>query len=359
MRVAIVSRHLPEPEGSAAGRILAATRRGLVEAGAEVTVHSWGPDAPRGELPDGCRWTPLPSEPRVRSKARALVRPRADAALLRWRPPEDAVVVADDPLSYPALRATGYARSAVTTFHYLTAIDVRAVGERRVADVQDLRAERRVARRSAGVLAYSGRVGEVLRRWSGAPVEVVPAAIAIPEEPFATVDEPVAGLLADWRWAPNRWALDVLLRSWPEVRWRVPSARLVLGGRGDPGIGTLAGVRDVGTVARSEDLLSELAVLAFPCPPSSGPKVKVLEAFAAGLSVATTPAGVEGIDVGPGSSWTGGPEGFADLLADALSDPTGRADRGALARSGVARTHAPRPAAERRLAALRGLLGGA
>ena len=356
MRIAIASRHLPDVEGSAAGRVLEATRRGLVQLGVDVTVLSWGPEPPRTPLPDGCDWSPLPSEPALRTRARALRRPRTDAVRSPWRPPDDAVLVADDPLSHALLDGRGDGR-VVTTVHYLTSLDRSAVGRRRAADLQDVRAERRVVRDSAGVLAYSARVAEVLGRWSATPVATVPAAVPVPDDALPVVEAPVAGLLADWGWPPNRWALDVLLRAWPEVRRRVPTARLLLGGRGDAGVGTLAGVEHVGQVARSEDLLARLAVLAFPCPPSSGPKVKVLEALAGGLAVVTTPAGVEGVEGAGEHVWVADPSRFADHLAGALADPAARAARASAARAGVGGAHGPRPAAERRLAALDRLLG--
>jgi glycosyltransferase involved in cell wall biosynthesis len=351
VKVAIVSRHLPDTEGSAAGRVLEATRRGLAEIGVDVTVHSWGPDAPGGPLPPGCTWEPLAPEPRVRTRLQALWRPRADAVRSRVEPPDGAVLIADDPLSHAALATHG---DVVTTLHYLTVLD-RATGDRRwrPADLQDVRAERRIVGGSAAVLSYSERVAVVARRWAAGPVTTIPAALVMPDEPAARVEEPVAGLLADWRWRPNQAALAVLLRAWPDVRERVPGARLLLGGRGDPSVGALPGVSFVGSVADSGEVLNRLAVLAFPCPPSSGPKVKVLEALASGLAVVTTPPGMEGLEVGDDAAWVGPEPRFADLLARALQDPSARATRATAARAAVAATHAPRPAALLRRRALR------
>ena len=337
MRLDILSRHLPAIEGTAAGRVLHAAATGLLAEGADVTVTSWSPEPPGspGDLPDWCRWTPLPPEPAWRRRGRAAIRPRSDVVRLGWAP--TGLAVADDPLSAAALPAGG-----VATLHYVTELDLAGLRRRASPrDRQDLRAEARV-RATTPVLAYSGRVAD----WAGGTA--IPIPLVIPRQPMAQVEEPVAALVADWRWPPNLVALAALLDAWSSIR--VPGARLLLAGRGDPRVGTLAGVEVLGPVAQSTDVLSRAAVLAFPCPDTSGPKVKVLEAAALGLAVITTSAGAEGLDtdalvVADGTS-------FAIALTRALADPAARAERAARARVQVRAVHAPAPAARARLAAL-------
>jgi glycosyltransferase involved in cell wall biosynthesis len=258
-------------------------------------------------------------------------------------------VVADDPASFPAVARTS--RPAVT-FHFLTRLDARATGRRQGADVQHRRMERTVVRRAATVLAYSPRVASAIGHGRAT---FVPMALRMPDERLPPVDEPVAALVADWGWPPNRWALGVLLAAWPSVRDQVPAARLLLAGRGDPRVGTLAGVEVLGPVARSDDVLSRAAVMAFPCPPSSGPKVKVIEALAAGLPVVTTDAGVEGIVHGEeaiAAVELADAEVFGATVARVLSDPAERASLAGAGVAAVAASHAPRPAARARVAAL-------
>ena len=346
MRFGVVSYHLPEPEGTAAGRILLATCEGLIAEGHEVEVTSWRVDPPAGHLPAWCTWKQLPLASMARRRLRSLWRPRWEAEALDWQPAPGAVVVADDPASFPAVAR---AAEPTATFHFLTRLDARAAGRRQGADVQHARMERAVARRVARVLAYSPRVVDALGRGT-----FVPMALREPER-LPLVDEPVAALMADWSWPPNRMALGLLLEAWPAVRAKVPAARLLLAGPGDPRVGTLSGVEVLGRVARSEDVLSRAAVLAFPSPPSSGPKVKVVEAIGAGLPVVTTDAGIEGIVCGDqtiAAIARADAEGFAATLAHVLRDP---AERAALAAAGVAAfatSHAPRPAARARVAAL-------
>jgi glycosyltransferase involved in cell wall biosynthesis len=238
------------------------------------------------------------------------------------------------------------------TVHYLTRLDAAALGRRLTpAGWQDARAERRAARRATVVLGYSERVAAACAARGAHPV---PMAIPLPTDLLAPSDQPIAANVADWRWPPNRAALDHLLRTWPEVRAAVPGARLLLAGRGLEAVGTIAGVDVIGPVERSRDVLAGAAVLAFPCPPTSGPKTKVLEAMAHGLPVVTTPAGVEGV-FGSGTLAEVAPlENFARALASLLREPERRAALRATAHQAILEHHAPRPAARARVAAIRG-----
>lgn len=348
MRVDVLSRHLPSEQGSAAGRVLLATCEGLRAEGVEVAVTSWAPEEP-ADLPAWCTWFPLPPEAGWRTRGRAVLRPRTDVRRLGWQP--EGVAVADDPLSAPAVPAGGWA-----TLHYVTALDLAALrpeaGRPRPRDLQDLRAERALRTRFLGrVLTYSARTAA----WSGGTA--VPVAFPVPPEPVPLVDAPVAALVADWRWPPNRVALLRLLRDWPRVRAAVAGASLLLAGRGDPGVASHldSGVEVLGPVSRSDDVLSRAAVLAFPCPDTSGPKIKVLEAAALGLCVVTTAAGAEGVS--SDALVVAAPEAFAGALVDVLLEPARRAGLAARARADVLAVHAPRPAARARKAVLEAAQG--
>jgi glycosyltransferase involved in cell wall biosynthesis len=244
----------------------------------------------------------------------------------------------------------------VLTQHYLTKLEMRALRRFELRDVQDLRAERRNARQAHLVLAYSQRVAAAL----GVPATPIPMAYPIPDEPLPLVDRPVATMLADWRWPPNHYALRQLLDAWPEVRDAVPDARLLIAGRhlDASAVGTISGVEVVGPVAHSTDVLERSAVLAFPCPATSGPKVKVLEAMAHGLAVVTSPGGAEGVGAGaepaPGLV-SAPPAAFAGQLARVLGDSELRAELAAAGRAVVTRVHAPRAAARARVEACQAL----
>ena len=348
MNLAIVSRHLPEPEGTASGRALWALAKGLVAEGHTIEVCSWWPERPAADLPPWCAWRPLPPEPWARMKLRALLRPRWDAVRVPWRPAGGAVAVADEPLSFPVVAAH---HPSVLTVHYLARLDARALGRPGPTQYQDMRAQRRDARAADVVLAYSERVA----REAAVPAVPVPVAYDPPPEAAEPVEEPVAALVANWEWPPNRAALAGLLASWPQVQQAVPGAVLLVAGRHSELLAgvNLRGVRMLGAVERSVDVLARAAVLAFPCPASSGPKIKVLEALALGLPVVTTPAGAEGLWGGAGNGLVVAPlPRFAAALAATLGDPEERARLGAAGRQGVIDHHGPVPAARARVAAL-------
>ncbi len=350
MRFELVSRHIPHPDGSAAGRVLLATGEGLLASGHEVRLWSWSPQPPPDDLPDWCEWVPLPSEAAWRTRLRALIHPRADVVRARPHLLADGVAVAEEPSSFAAVADSG---RAVTVVHYATALDVPATPRRwQVSDLQDVRAERRAVRGSALSLVYSDRVAAYLRSIRPADrIAEIPIALRVPETPIEPLERPIALLVADWRWPPNRSALGMLLSAWPSVRDRVPGASLVLAGRGETGVGTLPGVEQRGEVPRSAELLAEAGVLAFPCPDTSGPKVKVLEACAAGLPVVTTPAGVEGLRLPADGVAVAPLERYADALVRALNTPAERMERAERARHAIRAIHAPAPAASARVAA--------
>lgn len=343
MRITLVSWHLPEPDGSAAGRMLWAAVEGLRAEGHDARTVSWREEPPRGDLPAYAQWQPVPAEPRWRTRGRALVRPRWDASRLALD--TGGIGIAEEPTSFAAVAAFD---RPVLAVHSAAALEMQVSGRLTGWHVQQIRGERRAVRRAGTVLAYSERVARTLRR----EAVVIPAAIPVPEQPLPIVEEPVAVLLADWRWPPNRIALTRLLEAWQQVSDAVAGARLLLAGAGDPPIGPQPGVEWLGLVDDSSDVLARSAVLAFPCPPSSGPKVKVLEAMALGLPVLTTTAGVEGVVTGEQSAAVVEPEKFAASLTALLKDPQRRTDLAAAGRATVLAHHAPRPAAHARLAAL-------
>ena len=344
MKFAIATFHVPHPQGSSAGRQLWAVADALLADGHEVEGWCWGPGGASLPVPEWCAWSPQSAGHGTAAHLRALVHPRSASAKGGWRPSdENAVRWADDWSSWPAVKAAG--GPSVVTVHYDAATDARALGWT-AARVQDWRAQHRAVRGARTVWALSD---EVASRVAALPV---PATLPIPEQSLPLREEPLALMFADWSWPANLRALRQLLDAWPTVRERVPGSQLVVAGRGSTAIGAAPGVRVIGEVASTVDAMSEAAVLAFPCPPTSGPKLKVLDAFAAGLPVATTPAGVEGLAVPADAVSVATGDAYTDALVAVLGDPQLRAQMAERARGAVLKRHAPQVAAAARVALL-------
>lgn len=344
MRFSIVTSHLPQRQGVAAGRLTRALAEGLVEEGHDLHVLSYSPEVPVEELPDWCEVTSLQTLSRLEAKARAVMHPRAESWRLRGWVHDDSVAVADEYPSYPAIAE---ARRRVLLEHHATRLDVLAVRRAGPKDVQRWRAETAALRESHLVVASSPRVAASIRRRTSV------CAPGFLEQPLLPpVDAPVAAVLGDWRWAPNHWALDRLLRMWPTVRDVVPTARLLVAGNGSKEIGVIPGVTPLGRVTDSLEILAQSGLVPFPCPTSSGPKVKVLEALSVGRPVITTRAGFEGISAGTAAvDMTRSPEDFAMGVAELLVDGNRREQLGVAARSAVRHHHSPVAAARRFVAA--------
>jgi glycosyltransferase involved in cell wall biosynthesis len=121
------------------------------------------------------------------------------------------------------------------------------------------------------------------------------------------------------------------------VRDRRQDARLLVVGRrptaevlalGDPGrVDIAADVPDVRPYWEQADLL------AVPLETGGGTRIKILEAFAAGVPVVSTPVGCEGIDARhPEHLLIASRDRFADAVVESLGDSMGAIERAANAR---------------------------
>jgi polysaccharide biosynthesis protein PslH len=87
----------------------------------------------------------------------------------------------------------------------------------------------------------------------------------------------------------------------PRLREIIPGVRLRIVGRNPIpevcALSRLAGVEVVGTVPEIGPELASASLLAVPLDSGGGTRLKILEAFAAGLPVVSTRIGCEGLDV--------------------------------------------------------------
>jgi glycosyltransferase involved in cell wall biosynthesis len=166
------------------------------------------------------------------------------------------------------------------------------------------RAERRAVRSADAVLSVSDQECQYYQGLGAGAVHVVPNGVDCAA--FADLDSgrpgagPVILFLGLLSWGPNVEAARFLAEAaLPQVRAAIPDARLVLVGR-DPvpevrALARLGGVTVAANVPQVRPYLAEACALAVPLQSGGGTRLKILEAFAAGLPVVSTAVGAEGI----------------------------------------------------------------
>jgi glycosyltransferase involved in cell wall biosynthesis len=140
--------------------------------------------------------------------------------------------------------------------------------------------------------------------------------------------EPVVLFLGTLSWPPNLQGLvQFLQEALPLLRGRLPTATLVVGGRGAPTeLARLAkrasGVELAGAFDDPEPFYRRARAFVELARGGSGTRVKVLNAMARGLPVVTTPDGAEGLGICPGEQALVGstPAEIADSLVRVLTD---------------------------------------
>jgi glycosyltransferase involved in cell wall biosynthesis len=205
------------------------------------------------------------------------------------------------------------------------------------------RVEATAVRQAAAVFAVSEQERAHFARIRTEGVHVVPNGVDCARYAALPTGRSLPGkrilFIGTLSWAPNVSAAQVLARHvLPAVQRRCPSATLALVGR-DPTPEVLALAADpaVAVHANVPDLtpyLAEARCLAVPLQTGGGTRLKILEAFAAGLPVVSTPVGCEGIAARDGRELLVAEiEDFADRLAHLLADESGGASLAARART--------------------------
>ena len=145
-----------------------------------------------------------------------------------------------------------------------------------------------------------------------------------------------------FRHEPNRVALDWFVREvLPLILGRCPQARLVIAGSDPPPAHTYAEhAARIDVLGYVEDVrvpLGRCAVFVCPILSGSGVRVKLLEAFAAGIPVVSTRLGAEGLARTDGEfcALADEPAAFADRAVHLLENPDGAAEMAARARTEV------------------------
>lgn len=206
--------------------------------------------------------------------------------------------------------------------------------------------ERRVAATADLLLTVSSQEKAVFEGLGARAVQLVPNGVDCAAfEKFATGREhaePVVLYLGALSWQPNAAAAEFLARRvMPELRAKHPNARLLVVGR-QPGpevqsLAALPGVEVHADVPEIGPYLERASLLAVPLDSGGGTRLKILEAFAAGLPVVSTAVGAEGIDARHDEHLLlAERDRFAAMLLEAFADPA-RTTRLATAARALAR----------------------
>jgi glycosyltransferase involved in cell wall biosynthesis len=155
--------------------------------------------------------------------------------------------------------------------------------------------------------------------------------------------EPLTMLfLGSFRHDPNRVAVDWFVRDvLPLILARCPEARLVIAGSDPPPAHTYADTGShlemLGYVDDVRGPLARYAVFVCPILSGSGVRVKLLEAFAAGIPVVSTIIGAEGLAEKDGEfcALSDSPAGFAERVLKLFEDPAAAAAMAVRARAEV------------------------
>ena len=191
--------------------------------------------------------------------------------------------------------------------------------------------EKQVAAAASVITTVSDMERGHLQKLGGRAVRLVPNGVdcaAFSQYPVGRNHaQPTLLYLGALSWQPNAKAAEFMAREvMPRILKERPDVRLQIVGRNPgPEVNALAELPNVEVHANVPDVgvyLEQASILAVPLDSGGGTRLKILEAFAAGLPVVSTPVGCEGIDCRHGEHlWVTERDQFAEGLLEAIEAP--------------------------------------
>jgi len=158
--------------------------------------------------------------------------------------------------------------------------------------------EQELARKMDLIFACSEKDAEAFRQMGAREVRVVPNAIPPTSPPLVAQRRDVV-FIGSLDWRPNAEAAVILARDiWPRCKALLPGARLVIVGRNPPPQVEALAAHDVlvaGNVPSVAPWLGGAFATAIPLRAGSGTRIKILEAWAAGVPVVASRIAAEGL----------------------------------------------------------------
>ena len=195
------------------------------------------------------------------------------------------------------------------------------------------RYETRILPQADAVIAISDTDAAAFHRMCGVDAIAIPPFVAPRAARIERTRAPALVYVGVLGWQPNVQGLDWFCRDvWPRVLAEVPAATLTIAGGGlptdahgapvMPAHWRLPGIRAVGYVADLETIYAGAVGLIAPIIGGSGVRMKLLEAFAAGMPTVTTSDGAAGLPLDDGRELLIGdtPAAFAERTVRLLRD---------------------------------------
>lgn len=320
-RIVLVTIEAPLPFGTAAGRWYHVLLRGLVERGHHVTAFA--ACSKPGEIEEAralfpssafdLRLYPFPKRGPL-ERLDTLIRPFSymfSDELKRGL--AETLARGFDVLHLEQIWSGWLAREhesrTLVNVHFLLDIDWADTPSEAPVGWKDralgLWAERRLVRSYHYFRACTPRLVQPLERHNPrAEVWVVPFGLDVSLYEFIRDEsrclDPIVTLIGSMNWGPSHSAaVRLLTRLWPEIRRRVPGARLrIVGWKARSALSEFLvtdGVEIIENVAESRPFFRDSAVFLYAPGRGGGMKVKIQEAMAYGVPVVTTSEGVEGL----------------------------------------------------------------